>query len=165
VTTAGAEQRRAPAPTARGRFDWRDLLEGSVLVAAALVVWGAASALPPAPIEGEMSSSVWPKALAAALGFFGLALIVEALRGRVKRDESLEPVNTAQWPTFAVTLVIIVAFLIAWPAVGFLPTAVVSFVLLCRVLGVGGWLRSAAWGIGLALLLWVIFDQLLSIPI
>jgi hypothetical protein len=41
----------------------------------------------------------------------------------------------------------------------------VSFVLLSRLLGVGDWFRSAAWGIGLALLMWVLFEELLNIPL
>lgn len=151
---------------ARGPLrDLRALLEGAIIVAAAAVVWIAASALPAAPVEKELSSGAWPKALAVALGALGVALIVGALRGRVKRDESLDPVNPGQWPMLAGTLAIIVAFLITWPAVGFLASALVSFVLLSRLLGVGDWLRSAAWGIGLALLMWVLFEELLNIPL
>lgn len=178
MTHAGTQDSSVPAPVgalatsapaeagARGPLsDLRDLAEGAVIVAAAVVVWIAASALPAAPVEDELSSGVWPKALAAALGVLGVALIVEALRGRVKRDETLDPVNAGQWPMLGGAVAIIVAFLIAWQAAGFLVSAIVCFVLLSRLLGVGDWLRSAAWGSGLALLMWVLFEMLLNIPL
>lgn len=157
----------APAPPgARAPVrELRDLLEGAIIVAAAVVVWVAAAALPAAPVEKELSSGAWPKALALALGVLGVALIVGALRGRVKHGETLDSINRGQWPMLAGTLVIIVAFLIAWPAVGFLASALVSFVLLSWLLGVGDWLRSAAWGVGLALVMWVLFEVLLNIPL
>jgi putative tricarboxylic transport membrane protein len=128
-------------------------------------VWIASSRLPAAPVKGELGSNVWPETLAIALGILGVALIVEAIRGRVARDESLEPVNSAQWPVLAAGVALIAAFLVAWPAIGFVPSAVVSFVLLSRLLGVGDWLRSAAWGAGLALAMWVLFEMLLNIPL
>jgi hypothetical protein len=164
VGTAGAGA-HAPAPARGGRFDVRDVVEGVVIVAAAVVAWIAASALPAAPVEGELASGRWPQALAVALGVLGAALIVEALRGRVKRDESVEPVNPQQWPVLAAAVAVIIAFLLAWPAIGFLPSALVAFGLLARVLGVGGWPRSAAWGASLALVLWVLFEELLNIPL
>jgi hypothetical protein len=161
---AGGLGSRGPAPAGPLPRP-RDVLEGVVIAGAAVGVWVAASALPPAPVEGELSSGGWPQVLAIALGVLGLGVIVQALRGRVKRDESLDPINPAQWPTLAGTLAILVAFLVAWPSVGFLPSAFVAFVLLSRLLGVGNWLRSAAWGVGLALLLWVLFEELLNIPL
>jgi tripartite tricarboxylate transporter TctB family protein len=165
--TAGALATSEPAAAGPREplSDLRDLAEGALIVAVAVVVWIAASALPAAPVENELSSGVWPKTLAIALGVLGAALIVEALRGRVKRDETLDPVNAGQWPMFAGTLAVIVAFLVAWQAVGFLVSAIVCFVLLSRLLGVGNWLRSALWGSGLAVLMWVLFEMLLNIPL
>jgi hypothetical protein len=155
----------ATAGAHRSGRDVRDILEGVVLVAAAAVVWVAASRLPGAPVKGELGSNVWPETLAIALGACGAALLVEAVRGRVAHDESLEAVNRAQWPVLAACVALIAAFLIAWPAVGFVPSAIVSFVLLSRLLGVGNWVRSAAWGTGLALVMWVLFEELLNIPL
>ncbi|MEA2247986.1 MAG: hypothetical protein QOH46_2515, partial [Solirubrobacteraceae bacterium] len=147
MSTARTEPSAPATAGAHGRgLDVRDVLEGVALVAAATIVWVAASALPPAPIEGEMASSVWPKALAVALGALGVALVVEAIRGRVADAEGLDPVNPAQWPVLAATLGLLVAFLLAWQAIGFLPAAIVSFVLISRLVGVGDWLRAAAWG-------------------
>jgi hypothetical protein len=65
VGTAGAGA-HAPAPARGGRFDVRDVVEGVVIVAAAVVAWIAASALPAAPVEGELASGRWPQALAVA---------------------------------------------------------------------------------------------------
>lgn len=166
ATARTLETSEPAAAGSRGPFsDLRDLAEGALIVAVAVVIWIAASALPAAPVENELSSAVWPKTLAIALGVLGAALIIEALRGRVKRDETLDPVNPGQWPTFAGTLAVIVTFLVAWQAVGFLVSAIVCFVLLSRLLGVGNWLRSALWGTGLALLMWVLFEMLLNIPL
>lgn len=167
MTRSGSLETSEPAAAgSRGPFsDRRDLAEGALIVAMAVAVWIAASALPPAPVENELSSAVWPKALALALGVLGAALIIEALRGRVKRDETLDPVSAGQWPILAGTLAVIVTFLIAWQAVGFLVSAIVCFVVLSRLLGVGNWLRSALWGTGLAVLMWVLFELLLDIPL
>jgi hypothetical protein len=165
-SAAGLEAGEPVAAGPRGPFsDKRDLTEGAVILAVAVGVWIASSALPSAPIEDELSSGVWPKALALALGALAIALIVEALRGRVKRDESLDPVAAGQWPTLAATVGIVVLFLITWQIVGFLISAIVCFVLLSRLLGVGNWLRSALWGTGLAVVMWVLFELLLDIPL
>ncbi len=139
--------------------------EGVLAVVGAAGVWLAASRLPDSLVQGQPAPGAWPRALALGLGVLGAVLVVNALRDQATGDETLEPVNPAQWPVLAGTLVLLAGFLVAWPWAGYLPTALVSFPLLSRLVGVGSWARSAGWGVGLALFTWSLFSQALGMPL
>ena len=156
------KQQEDPRATGRHRGEVAAAL---VIVALSLGIWVATFDVPEALTAGQIGGAAWPRLVASLLLVFGLSLLVRAVRGHRADDTGIEPVNPAQWRPLALVLVIIAAYIVAWPLVGFAPVSLVAVLLLARLLGVSTWWRAAAWAVALTGIVWLLFIRLLEVPL
>lgn len=133
-----------------------DRLTGLVLLALA-VAYGVTAGGYQAMIGDPLGPAVFPTALAIALGLLSLYLIVRP---------DLEPA----WPLGrallkqVLTLVAFVAYAYLLEPLGFLVSTFLAVVVLGWLLGARLWQAGAA-GVAIAIVLFVLFDTLLSLPL
>lgn len=112
-----------------------DALIGAVLLPLALAIWLYARTLPPIPGQ-EYGAAVFPSLIAAGLAGCGLVLVVSGARrwqGAVAWSDWTG--SRRAWLNFAVTIVLIVFYILATPLLGFIPVAFVVLLALLLLLG------------------------------
>jgi hypothetical protein len=137
----------------------RDLACAALGLALAAAYWMAAHALPTSSLADAVGAEGVPKSLAAVLALFSLLVGLRALR---RRDESRERKSHGRALLIAA---IGFAYLLVVPFAGYL----VSIALLAAVaaLHYGAPRRPgvALFGVGTALVLWLVFGALLDIAL
>jgi putative tricarboxylic transport membrane protein len=150
------------AAPARGKI--LDAVAAVAVIGFGAAIWVGSSGFPTIAVEGQISPSFWPRVVSGLLVGLGALLLVLALLGRTTPVEA-EAANRAQAAPLALVLGLLVAYLISWSLVGFLPATLVAFLLLGKVLGTVAWWRAALWSLVLTLVVWGLFGQLLRVPL
>jgi putative tricarboxylic transport membrane protein len=133
-----------------------DRLAGLVLLAVALAYGVTASGFQ-AMIGDPLGPAVFPLVLAVPLGVFSLYLIARP---------DPEPAWARGWPLLkqALTLVVFVAYAYLLEPLGFVLATLLGVAALGSLLGARLW-QSAAAGLGIALVLFLLFNNLLGLPL
>lgn len=139
-------------------------LAALVVMALGVAVWVGATNLPEPPVAGAISASFWPRLIAGALVGLGGFLLLRALWGKTAHVNEA-PINRSQWLPLMIVLGTLVVYLSVWPIVGFVPTSLVAILLISKTLGLTQWRRAAIWSLGVTLVVWMLFDQLLGVPL
>lgn len=113
---------------------------------------------------GGIDPRWWPRALGLAGMAVSAALLVVAVVRTIPRDD-IESTTRTGWIRLGVVLAATAAFAVAWPAVGFLPSALVYALVLIAVLGGRGWKTLVIFPVGVTAFIYLLFHTLLKVPL
>lgn len=149
----------------------RDVWVGAVMLAVAVLYWMAAAAIPTSPLEGTVGADGLPKGLGVALGALAVLLILRSLAMRlaVGPDEprSAEEVRRARHAHLRALgmLALGVAYLLVVPYLGYLLSIILLMGGVAAYNGISPSPRLAAMAAAGAVLFYLLFVQLLGIPL
>ena len=138
------------------------IIAGGVLVLAAVVLWQTFE-IPVSPLYAKVGPTMMPFITAAGLGFLGVLLLIEALRGGWQPDEEKEHAPDHAALAWVAGGLILNVLLIS--SLGFTISSVILFVCVARGFGSKAILRDAGIGAAFALIAYFGFAQTLGINI
>lgn len=110
-----------------------EMLLGSGVVAVAALAFWQAALIPVSPLYSKVGPTIFPYLGAALLGFLGLLLVYQGLRGGWQSDEEKEvPLD---WPSLGLVLAGLVANVVLIGPLGFTLASTVMFALVARGFG------------------------------
>lgn len=136
-----------------------DLAAGLLLLAFAAVYYQQSFLIVRGFASDRLGPAFFPRLLAGALAVLALALLARAVGGR--SDPSPPP--AARTGLLAATLVLLVAYALVMPRVGFLVASPVFFAAVLVCLGVREPVPVTAVAVGLTAVLYVVFGRLLGV--
>lgn len=158
----------------------RDAWIGVAGIAAAILYWGAADAIPISPLDGVVNAGAMPKALAWALGGLGALLVVRAVAVEVMATAALKQARVAAAPTdgdgepeaswhehlrAAGVAAFALAYILALPVAGYALSVAVLVAVVSLYGGAARDWRVLAVGVGAAAVYYAVFVLLLGIPL
>jgi|LNFM01.1.fsa_nt_gb hypothetical protein len=159
----------------------RDVWIGLATTVFAVVYWRAADDIPISPLDGVVNAGALPKALAYAMIFFSMllilrALVTEAMYLRAARRASGPPADRPEEEgskaftlsqhvkAFGV-LVIGVAYLLVLPWLGYLVSATLLIIVMSIYIGAKASAYTVGVAAGVAVIFYLLFVRLLDIPL
>jgi putative tricarboxylic transport membrane protein len=141
-----------------------DAVTGGVLLVFAVAVFLYARTLPALPGQ-QYGAAVFPMLIACGLGGCGALLIVSGLRhwqGAVTWGAWAR--SPRAWRNLAVTVGLVVFYILAARPLGFIPVSIVILLVLCILLGTRWWLAAAVAAVA-TLGIYKSFTDLLLVPL
>ena len=141
-----------------------DAVTGGVLLVFAIAVFLYARTLPALPGQ-QYGAAVFPMLIACGLGGCGALLIVSGLRhwqGAVIWGAWAR--SPRAWRNLAVTVGLVVFYILAARPLGFIPVSIVILLVLCILLGTRWWLAAAVAAVA-TLGIYKSFTDLLLVPL
>jgi putative tricarboxylic transport membrane protein len=120
-----------------------DAITGFALLAFAIATFAYARTLPAIPGQ-DYGAAVFPMLVAAGLAGCGALLIASGLRhwqGAVVWDDWARTHHA--WTKVAVVFALVLAYILAAPAVGFVPMSVLILLIFMMMMGVRWWMAAA----------------------
>jgi putative tricarboxylic transport membrane protein len=120
-----------------------DAITGFALLAVAIATFAYARTLPAIPGQ-DYGAAVFPMLVAAGLAGCGALLIASGLRhwqGAVVWDDWARTHHA--WTKVAVVFALVLAYILAAPAVGFVPMSVLILLIFMVMMGVRWWIAAA----------------------
>jgi putative tricarboxylic transport membrane protein len=141
-----------------------DALIGAVLLAFAIVMFAYARTLPAIPGQ-DYGAAVFPMLIAAGLAGCGVLLIASGFRywqGAVAWNDWARTHHA--WVRLAAIFALILAYILAAPALGFVPTSIAILLVFLLMMGVRWWIAAAV-AIAATILIQQTFVGLLRVPL
>ena len=133
---------------------------------AGLALWGA-WIIPQGPGFSTVGPSVFPLVLAGALALLAIASIVQALRGKIPDEarNALEPPLAGALARTGWMIAGMVFAPLGLHLFGFLIGGVIGFGTVARAFGAKNWTAIIGWGAASALVVWLLFDKVLTLKL
>jgi putative tricarboxylic transport membrane protein len=141
-----------------------DAIIGAVLLAFAIATFAYARTLPAIPGQ-EYGAAVFPMVIALGLAGCGAVLIASGLRhwqGAVAWNDWARTHHA--WVRLAVVFILILAYILAAPILGFAPASILVLLIFMLTLGVRWWVAAAV-ALAATLLIQQTFVGLLRVPL
>ncbi|QGH68640.1 tripartite tricarboxylate transporter TctB family protein [Pseudactinotalea sp. HY158] len=141
-----------------------ELLCGGIAIALSLTLIGLSRLITVRNETGGVDPRWWPTVLGVLGLVLSIALVIVALTATIRRDD-VEPATTPGLRNVFVTAAVAVAYVLAWPLVGFIPATVVLLVVLTATYGARSWKALVLFPAGLTAFLYLLFATLLKVPL
>jgi putative tricarboxylic transport membrane protein len=141
-----------------------DAIIGAVLLAFAIAMFAYARTLPAIPGQ-EYGAAVFPVLVAMGLAGCGVVLIASGFRhwqGAVTWSDWAQTHHS--WVRLVVIFALILAYIVAAPALGFVPTSIAILLVFLLMMGVRWWIAAAV-AIAATILIQQTFVGLLRVPL
>jgi putative tricarboxylic transport membrane protein len=141
-----------------------DAITGAVLLAFAIAMFAYARTLPAIPGQ-EYGAAVFPMLIAIGLAGCGVLLMVAGCRhwqGAVGWNGWARTHHA--WVRLAVVFALILAYILAAPALGFGPTSILILLVFMLMMGVRWWIAAAV-AVAATMLIQQTFGGLLRVPL
>lgn len=160
-----AKEDAASTPPPPRSGSWiKDVVAALVVLGFGVATWIGAGNFPESPTASGVGPGLWPQFTAAVLVGLASLLLVKTLWGKTV-EVNASPINQSQWLPLILVLGTLVVYLSIWPIVGFFPTTLAAILLMSKTLGLTQWRRAALWSLGVTIGVWILFDQLLTVPL
>lgn len=166
MSAAPGEEAEAPVASASARASkWLEIAVAAAAVALTAAVYLLAGAIELRIEQPGMTPRSWPQ----LLGGLGLALsimllLIAVLRPPQSRSD-LEASTRPGWLRLLLTIAVTIAFLAAWPLLGFVFTAPVFIAVVTAIGGGRGFRALLIYPIVMAALIYALFNLLLKVPL
>ena len=133
---------------------------------AGLALWGA-WIIPQGPGFSTLGPNAFPLVLSGSLLLLAAATVVSAVRGKIPDEahSSDEPPLAGERARMAWMLAGMVLSPLGILWFGFLVGGVIGFATVARAFGAKSWTATIAWSTASTLLIWLLFDKLLSLKL
>jgi putative tricarboxylic transport membrane protein len=141
-----------------------DALIGTVLLVLAAAIFAYARTLPAIPGQ-EYGAAVFPMLIAMGLGGCGLVLMISGMRhwqGAVTLSAWAGTHHA--WARLATVFALVLGYIVAAPALGFVPVSIVILLVFQLIMGVRWWLAALVAAVT-TLLIQQTFSGLLRVPL
>ena len=141
-----------------------DAIIGAVLLVFAIAMFAYARTLPAIPGQ-EYGAAVFPVLVAMGLAGCGVVLIASGFRhwqGAVAWSDWAQTHHA--WVRLVVIFALIVAYIVAAPALGFVPTSIAILLIFLLMMGVRWWIAAAV-AVAATVLIQQTFVGLLRVPL
>lgn len=139
---------------------------GVFLLASGVALWQSRSF--PEVTGGVPGPALVPSLLAIVLGIIGIFLLFKAWRevsAGQPRGEGEEASPHIPWGRFGAMLLLIVAYLVLMPRLGFISTTVLFLVASLYCFGYRGGVQAWAFGFAAAFILYGVFAKIMNVPL
>jgi len=141
-----------------------DAIIGAVLLAFAIATFAYARTLPAIPGQ-EYGAAVFPMVIAIGIAGCGIMLIASGLRhwqGAVAWNDWARTHHS--WVRLAVVAILILAYILAAPILGFAPVSILILLIFMLMMGVRWWIAAVV-AVAATLLIQQTFGGLLRVPL